>query len=1079
MPRDARGPFDEGVSEVLSTSLLLGLTVAMLSVFAFLILNIPPPTAEPHADLQAFVLPRDPQTVVIEHRGGASIPLMDARIRLLVGSTEVAPLLGERILAADPQWTVLGADGVPKAATDRFETGDRVLYTAASVPGSRIEVFLADEDKDAPVLDAAVIQLADSFAPQFVSARTVTTTAIEVTLTEPLYTLSVGDFAFSDGIVASDAEIISNGSVVRFTTSAFPADATPTIWTIATPYASADYAGIDVTAADAVVATDGVAPTISAVSPGAPSETTTTVTWTTDETSTSVVRYGPSSSLGRTSLGLDGTSHAVTIGPLSELTLYYYLVESTDPAGNTAQSSIQTFITDDDLLGVENLTINVYGGDSLDVVTAPVVAGVVTTGFSVGLFDPDGNPKPATIDIVVHLQSNRTTGRFFDAAGVAEVQTVTIPGGSAVAAFRYYDTLAGPASMAVAAERLVGDADAFLVSPGPHAAWGVAPSGTAAAGDILDVIISATDAFGNRVTTYAASPSFTFAGAGHAPDGSPKGGVGSADTLFGGTTGPFTFAAGTAPAKLQLFKAETAHVMVTDTTVGFSSGAAPAEIVVTAGPLAALRIEPSGQSIASGVWAGPFRVVALDQYGNEVVQSADRAITLTTAGGDLSDVPAGVPTTDFTIPAGNSYVEFYAKYLASGMKTITASTTSPAVSTDGTVYVAAFGTGHYFQLSDVPASLVSSVASDPITVTLMSPDGFPATATAPITVVFTTNSTRGHFRADDDSTEITRLVIDTGESSATFRYIDQRKDRATTVIAVFATNVIPDAADIFIIGRGGTGGGLLEDRIHAYLIHPSLQLKNQAGRHIGMTIMNPTANAAEVDRVIFAMDPTLGSYFNNVVVAPGSSPGWAGCTITFTNGANTVFCDPSAPVALPPYSLTQVILTYRTPNLDGQSVLTGTAEFVSGSAPVDDTVNVRVTGSGSLEIHPLTGGAGTDPRAAMPDMNPDAVNTFYIRFKFNQGSGNVITRLYFPQGWSELRVPAQAVLQDITVGIRQPGFDQAGFILFSQTYNTNAVRDVRIEVKAPNIDGLDALPMEVTDTDGNYVAVQTFGVDVE
>ncbi|MCX8173466.1 MAG: fibronectin type III domain-containing protein [Thermoplasmata archaeon] len=71
-----------------------------------------------------------------------------------------------------------------------------------------------------------------------------------------------------------------------------------------------------------------------------------TITWTTDEPSTSVVEYGKTTSYGQTATGANGvTSHSVTLLGLSASTLYHFRVKSADGAGNTATSSDYTFTT--------------------------------------------------------------------------------------------------------------------------------------------------------------------------------------------------------------------------------------------------------------------------------------------------------------------------------------------------------------------------------------------------------------------------------------------------------------------------------------------------------------------------------------------------------------------------------------------------------------------------------------------------------------------------------------------------------------------------------------------------------------
>gem|GEM_PF-1287290 len=92
---------------------------------------------------------------------------------------------------------------------------------------------------------------------------------------------------------------------------------------------------------------DIIAPTISSIS--APGITTTgaTISWTTNEPATTQVQYGLTTSYGsQTALNSSLiTSHTANISGLSANTAYNYRVISTDAAGNTTQSSNQTFST--------------------------------------------------------------------------------------------------------------------------------------------------------------------------------------------------------------------------------------------------------------------------------------------------------------------------------------------------------------------------------------------------------------------------------------------------------------------------------------------------------------------------------------------------------------------------------------------------------------------------------------------------------------------------------------------------------------------------------------------------------------
>ena len=95
---------------------------------------------------------------------------------------------------------------------------------------------------------------------------------------------------------------------------------------------------------------DVTAPIISSVSAVNVASTTATITWTTNENSTSKVYYGTvnpinfGTALTATVSGL-ATSHSVGLTGLNATTTYYYVVESADASSNTATSSQSSFTT--------------------------------------------------------------------------------------------------------------------------------------------------------------------------------------------------------------------------------------------------------------------------------------------------------------------------------------------------------------------------------------------------------------------------------------------------------------------------------------------------------------------------------------------------------------------------------------------------------------------------------------------------------------------------------------------------------------------------------------------------------------
>lgn len=95
---------------------------------------------------------------------------------------------------------------------------------------------------------------------------------------------------------------------------------------------------------------DTTAPIISAISVGSVASTSVSVAWTTNEPSTSKVRFGTSTPLDlATAATVTGsgllTAHALTLSPLTASTTYYYVIESRDASNNAATTSQNSFTT--------------------------------------------------------------------------------------------------------------------------------------------------------------------------------------------------------------------------------------------------------------------------------------------------------------------------------------------------------------------------------------------------------------------------------------------------------------------------------------------------------------------------------------------------------------------------------------------------------------------------------------------------------------------------------------------------------------------------------------------------------------
>jgi phosphodiesterase/alkaline phosphatase D-like protein len=109
------------------------------------------------------------------------------------------------------------------------------------------------------------------------------------------------------------------------------------------------------------------APSISGITASVTSSSSATITWSTNESATSQVEYGSTSSYGSSS-ALDSslvTSHTINLTGLGADTAYHYRVKSRDASGNEATSGDDSFRTS----GSPDTTV-------------PVISGVVSTNFT-------------------------------------------------------------------------------------------------------------------------------------------------------------------------------------------------------------------------------------------------------------------------------------------------------------------------------------------------------------------------------------------------------------------------------------------------------------------------------------------------------------------------------------------------------------------------------------------------------------------------------------------------------------------------------------------------------------------------
>jgi Leucine-rich repeat (LRR) protein len=184
---------------------------------------------------------------------------------------------------------------------------------------------------------------------------------------------------------------------------------------------------------------DKTAPTISGVSASDITQTSATITWTTDEPAGGEVEYGLTTSYGSTALQLLPaliTSHSVPLSDLDENTTYHYRVKSKDEAGNEAVSGDYTFTT----MAVPNEPPNQPSNLSPSDGTTGV--SLTPTLESSDFYDPEGDIHASStwqITTVPGDYSNPVFDSDLDTDGATDnLTSIAIPSGTLSHATTYY-----------------------------------------------------------------------------------------------------------------------------------------------------------------------------------------------------------------------------------------------------------------------------------------------------------------------------------------------------------------------------------------------------------------------------------------------------------------------------------------------------------------------------------------------------------------------------------------------------------------------------------------------------------------
>lgn len=817
------GP-DAGVTDILGSVLLVAITVVFAAGFMYLLLSLPPPTSPTDAVIETFVLPTNNDRLVLEHRGGSPIPLMVLGVTVEINGVPTRVTVGERLAAADPAWSVVTPSGVSKNAGADFVTGDQVRYTDSTLPGKAVSILVLQTSTGAVVLSGATAQQSDTTAPQLQSARTTSTTTIQVNFTEPLRTIDKADFTVSVPTVAISAVVLlGNGSAAEFTTASFATSDVPTVNRIGTPTGTRDVAGNLLAGTASVVSVDGVAPTISSLSSGSPGQTSATITFTTDEAASSNVTFGPTPSLtGRWATGTSTTSHSLSLTSLTAGTQYHYKVTAVDALGNNnTAEAFRTFTT-------TAITGGSGGGGGsapnylqFNATQVTVARGTASGSFTVTLLNGTGHATAPSNDLYVTLITNSTQGYFVnDTDPTVRIAGVVIPTSTPSQNFKFisYDAGSHPAIVAVANNTVAAAHQIAVTGTNPSPPF-IQPPSLA----LNFTTAPATVARGTASTNFTVTLKNTTGATVTAPaeinvtlvTNSTSGYF--LDALAGTTrilTVPIAAAASSANFKYVDYNGGTQSVIMAVThnatpeaTVIAVTGTNPSPPFIQP-PSNYLNFSTAPASVARGTASTTFTLTLKNTTGSTVTTPTELIVTLasnSTSGFFVSNADGTTLITHVTIAAAASTASF--KYIDYAALSNTVITAYAANTTPAAAVIAITGTNpgpytwNYLQFSGVVSTLARATVSVNYTLTLRNSFGSAVSPDSPpLTITLLTNSTTGYFlNASDGTTLITTISLGTGSSSAQFKYIDY-SGGTRTVLAAFAPNVTSVATAVSITG---------------------------------------------------------------------------------------------------------------------------------------------------------------------------------------------------------------------------------------------------------------------------------------
>lgn len=133
---------NHAVSEIVSVSLLLGISISLFSGVQLIVFSYPYEPSPPSLDLVGSI---DQENILIEHHGGESISL-EAQIRIVIGSTNHISIIAKDYL-----------DSNSSDDDDYWEIGEIISYNSKiNLTGIRVETTVVDKETNSIVMTGVI-----------------------------------------------------------------------------------------------------------------------------------------------------------------------------------------------------------------------------------------------------------------------------------------------------------------------------------------------------------------------------------------------------------------------------------------------------------------------------------------------------------------------------------------------------------------------------------------------------------------------------------------------------------------------------------------------------------------------------------------------------------------------------------------------------------------------------------------------------------------------------------------------------------------------------------------------------------